>query len=57
MVKTVTDAVAMVEAICHLPDNQTAIRRQQAQIRSSGLKEAIAGHESCSKPSSVEFLV
>jgi hypothetical protein len=45
MVKSIDDAVAMVEAICHLPENRTAIRRQEAEIRSSGLQQAIIAHD------------
>src|SRR4029453_2598655 len=46
MVKSIDDAVVMVEAICHLPENRTAIRRQEAEIRSSGLQQAIIAHDS-----------
>jgi len=45
MVKSIDDAVAMVEAICHLPENRTAIRRQEVEIRSSGLQQAIIAHD------------
>src|SRR6185369_15632884 len=45
MVKSIDDAVAMVEAICHLPENRSAIRRQEAEIRSSGLQQAIIAHD------------
>jgi hypothetical protein len=45
MVKTPEQAVAMVKAICALPGNRTAIGRQQRQIRSSGLPEAVIDHD------------
>src|SRR5207237_7332020 len=45
MVKSIDDAVAMVEAICHLEANRTALRRYEPGIRSSGLRQAIIAHD------------
>ena len=45
MVKSIEDAVALVEAICHLPGNRTALRRHEARIKASGLREAITAHD------------
>ena len=46
MIKSIDDAVAMVEAICHLPGNRTALRWHEARIRSSDLRQAIIAHDS-----------
>ena len=45
MVTTINQAVNLVEAICHLPENRTMIRWREKRIRNSGLKRAIAAHD------------
>jgi hypothetical protein len=45
MVKPINKALAMIAAICQLPENRTAIRHNEAQIRSSGLKRTVAVHD------------
>lgn len=45
MVKSFEQATTLIEAICRLPDNLTALRRFDIWVKSSGLREAIISHD------------